>query len=821
MALTHPPDQAVYLDLVKAFPLCCLLLLGFSNVPASAQEGVDSASDSSVAPRFQSSAEMTQREIDRRREATFRMNENLDLAERLYSAGEWEHAQAKFRLVMNQTDPQTSTSGFYHRARVGVAKSLAAQALAQEKEGKTAEAAGLMKQAADLDPANAQVAKQAANMQEEASRGADPFEGNPAATADLVEKTKEIKKLLSLADQLTDTGQYRSARQKLDDVLRIDPYNSAARKKIEVVEQKRLNVADKRYSASRVKAMTQVTEAWVPPPPARVDPKQTRGTGNAGPSNSAEILQALSTIEVPEIVFNEKPLRDAVEELQRLSEQNDPKKKGINFVLRLSPPAEGVDPEAATVSLELRNVKLQTALKYLCEQIRGGEKLRYDVENSAVLILPVTETGGELETRSYTLPPSLLANSVKQGESQKTPKELGKLVLDNIGVNTTMESTSAMCFSDTGKLVVRNTPNELSKVEQRIRDAQGEPPQKQFEVETKFLSFTENDVKNFTFNYNVALKNGGIPIPGVPGAPFTPAQATSVAANSSGLRGTSGINPGGGSVTALQALLDPTYPQDASNQIGVNAQVFGRGFAAVLQLLQNAIGKDLVAAPRVTLADGKQSKIVISRRMYYPTSYTQPQVPNNDQGVGAGFILPANPTGFEYRDIGTTLEVKGESTSIPKAVDLDFANLLVEDFEGFVDYGVLISTVTQGGEFDTPPSDAVSTTQNIGAAPFLVPIFTKKSLQSRVRLIDGETVGMGGLISDTVQLVDDKVPMLGDIPMLGRLFRSEASQKIKSNLVIFCTLRIINPDGTLVFPEDEENPEFAQGGSSEMMPSVP
>lgn len=94
---------------------------------------------------------------------------------------------------MNQTDPQTSTSGFYHRARVGVAKSLAAQALAQEKAGKTAEAAGLMKQAADLDPANAQVAKQAASMQEEASRGADPFEGNPAATADLVEKTKEIK----------------------------------------------------------------------------------------------------------------------------------------------------------------------------------------------------------------------------------------------------------------------------------------------------------------------------------------------------------------------------------------------------------------------------------------------------------------------------------------------------------------------------------------------------------------------------------------------------------------------------------------------------
>jgi len=811
--LTRRGRRAVYSLLVRVFLFCLWSLCVIEGVRA--QEASEALPDSGNASRPQSAAELTQREIDRRRESTFRLNENLDLAERLYQAGEWEHAQAKFRLVMQQTDPQTTTAGFYHRARTGVAKSLAAQALAQEKEGKTVEAAGLMKQAADLDPTNSLVAKQAASMQEQAGRASDPFAGNPAVTAELVEKTKEIKKLLSLADQLIETGQYRSARQKLDDVLRIDPYNTAARKKIELVEQKRIQVADKRYDASRVKAMTQVTEAWAPPAPARVDSKQTRVTGTAGASSAAEILQALSTIEIPELVFNEKPVRDAVEELQRLSEQNDTKKKGINFVLRLPPPSNGVDPEAATVSLELRNIKLQTALKYLCDQIRGGEKLRYDVENSAVLILPVTETGGELETRSYNLPPSLLANLSKPGSltdtnaPSKSAKELGEAVLLSIGVNKDIENTSAVCFADTGKLVVRNTPMELSRIEQRIRDAQGEPAQKQFEVETKFLSFTENDVKNFTFNLQMSGSTA-IPNPGSPGAIYDPASASG---GTDGLRGTAGLNPGGGSITALQSLLDPTYPQKSSNQVGVNAQVFGKGFAAILQLLQNAIGRDLVAAPRVTLADGKQSKIVISRRMFYPTSYTAPTVPNNDQGVGAGFILPSNPTGFEYRDIGTTLEVKGESTSIPKAVDLDFTNLLVEDFEGFVDYGVLIASA---------PLDPTTTSDTtVGAAPYLVPIFSKKSLQSRVRLIDGETVGMGGLISDVVQLVDDKVPMLGDIPMLGRLFRSEASQKIKSNLVIFCTMRIINPDGTLVFPEDDENPEFAQSGSSEMMPSVP
>ena len=108
-------------------------------------------------------------------------------------------------------------------------------------------------------------------------------------------------------------------------------------------------------------------------------------------SSAAEILQALSTIEIPEVVFKEKPVRVAVQELQRLSEQNDPKKEGIKFVLRLPPAAEGVDPEAATISFALRKVKLQAALDYLCKGIRGGKQLRYEVKNGAVFILPVTE----------------------------------------------------------------------------------------------------------------------------------------------------------------------------------------------------------------------------------------------------------------------------------------------------------------------------------------------------------------------------------------------------------------------------------------------
>ena len=811
-----------FLELVKATYLTSVLgvilvlIIPGGNFSGAAEESL---------PPVLSSSEVMQREIDRRRELTFRLNEILDLSDRLYRSGEWDRAEAKYNIVIYETDPQAESGGFHRRAQIGKARCLTAKALERKEQGNIAEAAGLLKQAVELDPTNRTLVKMAADLQEAGIRQADPFPGNQAVTEELLQKTSEIKRLLSMADQLTDTGQFFEARKRLDDVLRIDPYHRVARKKIEILEEKRMSAADRRYMASREKALAKVSEAWLPPLPAKVEPGKSRKTGTAGTSNAAAILKKMAEIKIPELTFNERPIRAAVEELQRLSEQYDPEKKGLNFVLRLPALSERGDPESATVSLELRDITLQTALKYLCEQIQGGEKLRAEVEDNAVFLLPATETGGELETRSYNLPPSLIANLPKSSSEagaieRDDPKKLGQDILKNIGVNVAVEGSSAVCFRDTGKLVVRNTPGELNKVETRIRDAQGEEPQQQFEVETKFLQFSENDVKNFTFNLQMS-GNPNIPIPGSPGQFFTPGAAAS--GGTDGLRGTSGLNQNGISAVALQNLLDPTYPQDVSNQVGLNARVFGRGFAALLQFLQNSIGRDLVAAPRVTLADGKESKIVISRQMYYPTSYTQPTVPNNDQGVGAGFILPSNPTGFESRDIGVTLTVKAESTRLLKAVDLDFTQLEVQDFEGFIDYGSQIATVSFGeGPLTTGSTQIVPPASSpIGQAPYLVPIFSKRSLQSRVRLLDGETVGLGGLIAETVQRVDDRVPGLGDVPLFGRLFRSEASQKIKFNLVIFCTVRIIEPDGSLKFPEDEDNPEYAQAGSAEMMPSVP
>jgi general secretion pathway protein D len=76
-----------------------------------------------------------------------------------------------------------------------------------------------------------------------------------------------------------------------------------------------------------------------------------------------------------------------------------------------------------------------------------------------------------------------------------------------------------------------------------------------------------------------------------------------------------------------------------------------------------------------------------------------------------------------------------------------------------------------------------------------MPVFSKRSVDTSLAVYDGYTVAVGGLMREDVQIVEDKVPILGDIPIIGRLFQSEAENRIKSNLIIFVTAEIIDATG--------------------------
>jgi general secretion pathway protein D len=84
-----------------------------------------------------------------------------------------------------------------------------------------------------------------------------------------------------------------------------------------------------------------------------------------------------------------------------------------------------------------------------------------------------------------------------------------------------------------------------------------------------------------------------------------------------------------------------------------------------------------------------------------------------------------------------------------------------------------------------------------------LPHFRVRQVVSSCNVWDGQTIVLGGLISETITKISDKVPVLGDIPFVGRLFQSQSSDSSKDNLVIFVTPTIIDPSGNRVHTDED------------------
>ncbi|MEO8351272.1 MAG: type II and III secretion system protein, partial [Chthoniobacteraceae bacterium] len=149
---------------------------------------------------------------------------------------------------------------------------------------------------------------------------------------------------------------------------------------------------------------------------------------------------------------------------------------------------------------------------------------------------------------------------------------------------------------------------------------------------------------------------------------------------------------------------------------------------------------------------------------------------------------------------GVTLEVEPVVGPDGYTIDLNLVPQVVE-FEGFINYGSPIQTTSTNilGQ----PTTTVITPNVINQ-----PIFSTRKVTTTVSVFDGSTVVLGGLMREDVQTVEDKVPFFGDIPLVGRLFRSNVDQHLKRNLVIFVSARLINPAGEAVRNEEDLEEEI-------------
>jgi type II secretory pathway component GspD/PulD (secretin) len=132
--------------------------------------------------------------------------------------------------------------------------------------------------------------------------------------------------------------------------------------------------------------------------------------------------------------------------------------------------------------------------------------------------------------------------------------------------------------------------------------------------------------------------------------------------------------------------------------------------------------------------------------------------------------------------------------------------------DGYTINLTLIPSLIEFNGYQNPPNLGSFTTGglNVVLLPTVLPEFSVREVTTTVNVWDGQTVVLGGLVDSNIQEEKDTVPIIGDVPIVGRLFQSEMKTEVKRNLMIFVTATLIDPAGNRVHSDDEL--PFAQSG---------
>ena len=394
-----------------------------------------------------------------------------------------------------------------------------------------------------------------------------------------------------------------------------------------------------------------------------------------------------------------------------------------------------------------------------------------------------------------------------------------RTMLESMGV-AFPPGANATFWPHSGTLIIRDTQDNLDFVDALVDQANASAP-KQVSIESKFVEINQNNAKELGFDWLLGpfSLNGKVFGSGGTASNGVPVNSANFPFNSNGVPigqnpVTSGNRSGDFAISAnaLDALLVPGLGQVA----GVAPSMFGLAgvftnpqFQVVIRALNQKKGIDLLSAPSVTTKSGQRAIIEVIRELRYPKTYTAPQVPSISSTTGTTVIgaaaavpvvvTPTTPQDWETRNTGVTLEVEPVVGGDATTIDLNLIPQVVE-FEGFINYGSPINAVGVNTVAGISVSQPVQLTPNI----INQPVFSTRKVTTSVSVYDGQTVVLGGLMREDVQKTEDKVPIIGDIPLVGRAFRTNTEQHTKKNLVIFVTAKIITPAGMPLNEEEEE-----------------
>lgn len=174
-------------------------------------------------------------------------------------------------------------------------------------------------------------------------------------------------------------------------------------------------------------------------------------------------------------------------------------------------------------------------------------------------------------------------------------------------------------------------------------------------------------------------------------------------------------------------------------------------------------------------------------------------------GVSAGVLGAASAYAQNNTFTPGTSAISPITQSVETGPILDVVPYVLAD--GYTINLALIPSDTEFQGYATPNLPQLTAGQvgnlNVVLLPTVLPIFTVRQLVTTVNVWDNQTVVLGGLITSSVNETKNKLPIVADIPLVGRLFQSQSKQTDKHNLMIFVTATIVDPAGSRVHSDDE------------------
>ena len=646
-----------------------------------------------------------------------------------------------------------------------------------------------------------------------------------------VERERAVGELLQQARALYLAGDDEGARRLYTEVETRDPTNMEAKAFLYEIARRGTADATLDREKTRQEMLEQVGRAWQRPRVYGAEPRE----GGEADSTSDALLGRLQSILLPRVNFSDADLLHVIDSLSELSVAFDPDGEGVNLV------ATGTLDPSETVHFQVRNLSLGRVLDLVAEQtgyewqvvegvVQFGPRTSRGSRSLRRAIIPVSKgtldliagfqegtTPGRGESAPadpFAVPGEDAGGAGLGAGPGGTPSAAGiRLFFEESGISFESVPGSSLAVRGT-RLLVHQTPRNLEAIRATLRELDVTD---QVEIEAKFLEVRQGALEELGVSWRgTTNEDGTIVTPGRltdgAGQPVT-ARGDSFVQSPTRLESVFGETPGderGRIVTSSETITtdadgnetittepnDPitfsVAPGSPLNSLDLAADTLSDAFLSgvmgslevdvLIRALERTEGSDLLSAPKVTVMSGKTASIRVSQQFRYPQRYEAPEIsePAGDANASSIGIASGLPRDFTVQDLGVVMDVT------PTVEANDNINLALEptvtEFEGYVSYG--------------GPNIAVAGEQVVQSpSGYFQPVFSQRQVSTEVTLYDGATVVLGGLTREQVESFEEKVPLLGDIPLVGRLFRSRGETSQKRNLLIFVSANRISPGG--------------------------